>query len=429
MNSDSQEILYTRRHSRWYEIVLLSYIFQFITGSICIIALSAVPIWGLRFWEAGDTNIQTSLLAGIFSFFISTFSLRKLFRLPGSESVAYVLPIAISSFAIPVAIILLFRYSYSIQVFTTSFLVTLAWCYAGFFLGRRYRKVRYALLPFPGHKDLLKSNGALFKVIEEPNLRGQRFNAIVADFENPKISPEWEKFLAQCTLARIPVYSERRIREIVTGRVKINHLSENVFGSLLPSQSYEFIKRIIDLITAILIIPICIPFFILVSFFIKLESKGPALFIQPRMGFRGKVFRMLKFRSMYIDKHGSGFTDEKGDPRITKIGRFIRKYRIDEFPQIFNILMGQMSFIGPRPESYELSQWYEEDVPFFSYRHVVRPGLSGWAQVEQGYAAEVDGMKLKLEYDFYYIKYFSFWLDLLITFKTIKTILTGFGAR
>ena len=120
---------------------------------------------------------------------------------------------------------------------------------------------------------------------------------------------------------------------------------------------------------------------------------------------------------------------EENDPRITKVGKFIRKFRIDELPQIFNILIGQMSFIGPRPESLELSMWYELDVPFFSYRHVVRPGISGWAQVEQGYAAEVDGMNVKLEYDFYYIKHFSFWLDTLITFKTIKTILTGFGAR
>ena len=138
---------------------------------------------------------------------------------------------------------------------------------------------------------------------------------------------------------------------------------------------------------------------------------------------------MLKFRSMRIDMGGKGFTQGKDDPRITKVGKFIRKYRIDELPQIFNILIGQMSFIGPRPESLDLSIWYEKDVPFFSYRHVVRPGISGWAQVEQGYAAEVDGMNIKLEYDFYYIKHFSLWLDILITFKTIKTIISGFGAR
>lgn len=147
------------------------------------------------------------------------------------------------------------------------------------------------------------------------------------------------------------------------------------------------------------------------------------------MGFRGRPFKMYKFRSMRNDMIGTGFTQEGDEPRITRVGRVIRKYRIDELPQIFNILKGQMSFIGPRPESMQLSEWYEKDVPFFSYRHIVRPGISGWAQVSHGYAAEVEGMKVKLEHDFYYIKHFSLWLDMLIAAKTIKTILTGFGAR
>lgn len=420
---------FTRRHSRWYERILLSYFFQFITGGLVLVLSSAIPIWGIKFWTSQDPNLVTSLSASLVAFFVATFSLRKIFRLPGSESVAYVLPVTFICYSIPIGLILFFRTSYSIQIFVVGFTVTLLWCFAGFFLGRRYRLTRYAILPFGGSVELEKNHGALFKILEIPNLEGQRFNGIVADFDSPMITPEWEKFLAQCTLARIPVYSEKKIRESVTGRVKINHLSENIFGSLLPSQFYEYIKRWIDFIVALFSIPLMLPFFLIVSILIKLESKGPALFIQPRMGFRGKVFPMFKFRSMYVDKKGGGFTNPEDDPRITVVGKIIRKYRIDELPQIFNILIGQMSFIGPRPESYELSKWYEEDVPFFAYRHVVRPGISGWAQVEQGYAAEVDGMKVKLEYDFYYIKNFSFWLDLLITFKTVKTILTGFGAR
>lgn len=420
---------FTRRHSRWYERILLSYIFQFISGGVVLVVSSAIPIWGIKFWTSQDPNLVTSLSASLIAFFIATFSLRKIFRLPGSESVAYVLPVTFICYSIPISLILFFRTSYSIQIFFVGFTITLLWCFAGFFLGRRYRLTRYAILPFGGSVELFKSHGALFKILEIPNLEGQRFNGIVADFDSPMITPDWEKFLAQCTLARIPVYSEKKIRESVTGRVKIDHLSENIFGSLLPSQFYEYIKRGIDFLVALTLIPIMFPFFLIVSILIKLESKGPALFIQPRMGFRGKVFPMFKFRSMYVDRKGEGFTNPEDDPRITVIGKVIRKYRIDELPQIFNILIGQMSFIGPRPESYELSKWYEDDVPFFAYRHVVRPGISGWAQVEQGYAAEVDGMKVKLEYDFYYIKNFSFWLDLLITFKTVKTILTGFGAR
>lgn len=420
---------FTRRHSRWFERILLSYLFQFFSGGLVLIIASAIPIWGFQFWKSNDPNLLTSLTTSLISFLIATFSLRKLFRLPGSESVAYVLPVTIVCFAIPLGFILFLRATYSLQIFLVGFLVTLFWCYAGFFLGRRYRLIRYAILPSNSSQDLLTSHGALFSILKFPDLGGQRFNAIVADFNSPMLTPDWEKFLAQCTLARIPVYSEKKIREFITGRVKIDHLTENVFGSLLPSDLYESIKRCIDFVSSTFLIPILFPFFILIAILIKLESKGPALFIQPRMGFRGKVFPMLKFRSMYIDKKGTGFTNGTDDPRITKIGKIIRKYRIDELPQILNIWIGQMSFIGPRPESFELSQWYEKDVPFFAYRHVVRPGISGWAQVEQGYAAEVEGMNIKLEYDFYYIKNFSFWLDLLITFKTIKTIFTGFGAR
>jgi lipopolysaccharide/colanic/teichoic acid biosynthesis glycosyltransferase len=118
-----------------------------------------------------------------------------------------------------------------------------------------------------------------------------------------------------------------------------------------------------------------------------------------------------------------------GDPRITKVGKVLRRFRIDELPQIFNILKGEMSWIGPRPEPEILTHWFTAELPFYRYRHVVRPGISGWAQVNQGYVSGLDGIGEKLQYDFYYIKYFSPWLDILILFRTIKTMLTGFGSR
>src|SRR5690606_4992765 len=151
-----------------------------------------------------------------------------------------------------------------------------------------------------------------------------------------------------------PVYHTRQIRESLTGRVKIDHLSENEFGALLPSDLYRYIKRLIDLISALILIPVFSPFFLLLVLFIRLESHGPALFVQRRMGYRGRTFPMLKFRSMYIDRVGGKYTQDANDPRVTRMGRFLRRYRIDELPQVFNVLIGQMSFIGPRPESNEL---------------------------------------------------------------------------
>ncbi|HXG99935.1 MAG TPA: sugar transferase, partial [Sphingomicrobium sp.] len=128
------------------------------------------------------------------------------------------------------------------------------------------------------------------------------------------------------------------------------------------------------------------------------------------------------------DERSAAMTGD-GDDRITRLGAFLRRSRIDELPQIFNILKGEMSWIGPRPEAAVLSSWYTGEIPFYRYRHVVRPGISGWAQVNQGHVAHVDEVHEKLQFDFYYIKYFSPWLDTLILFRTIKTILTGFGSR
>jgi lipopolysaccharide/colanic/teichoic acid biosynthesis glycosyltransferase len=152
------------------------------------------------------------------------------------------------------------------------------------------------------------------------------------------------------------------------------------------------------------------------------------------MGYRGRTFRVAKFRTM---GHASGQTDldrdgamtKDDDPRVTKLGRFLRRTRIDELPQILNILKGEMSWIGPRPEAVVLSRWYEGELPFYRYRHIVPPGITGWAQVNQGHVSDLDQVNHKLHYDFYYITNFSPWLDILILIRTARTVLTGFGSR
>jgi len=151
------------------------------------------------------------------------------------------------------------------------------------------------------------------------------------------------------------------------------------------------------------------------------------------MGYQGQPFRMYKLRTMTVapaaeDARLAAITQDEDD-RVTRIGRHLRRYRIDELPQIFNIFRGEMSWIGPRPEAVPLSRWYEAELPFYRYRHIVRPGITGWAQVRQGHVAEVEDVLWKLQYDFYYIKNFSFWLDLLILARTARTVLSGFGAR
>ena len=372
---------------------------------------------------------SNTILACLLAFIVVSLTLRRVGRFPGAGVSSYIAPTVSVAYLVAVAILFFAREEYTRQVLFTSFALSLGWFYLAFFLGRRYRRMKLAVVPV-GKVDTLQPTSHIeLRYLTDINLAGVRFDGVVADLRAGDLSPEWEKFLARCTLAHIPVYHVTQIRESITGRVEITHLSENEYGALLPSGFYNGFKRIVDLLAGLALLPLLALPMLITAWLIRRDSPGPALFVQTRMGYRGRPFKVYKFRTMYCDRKGRGFTDGEDDPRITPIGRVLRKYRIDELPQLFNVIKGEMSFIGPRPESLSLSEWYEKDVPFFSYRHVVRPGISGWAQVEQGYAAEVDGMITKLQYDFYYIKHFSLWLDVLITLKTVRILFTGFGAR
>ncbi|MBS8269953.1 sugar transferase [Halomonas litopenaei] len=420
---------YERRHSRWYEKFLLGVYFQLLVGLPLVIFVPSLERWGWGFWNAPTDNRINSILAIGLAFCAIVFFLRRFTRFPGVRVAAYVAPTVTLAFLVVVAVLLFTREAYTRQVIFMGYLTCLAWFFSGYFLGRRYRQLKIGVVPVGNTLEMKSHSRIELRKLSSPEPDGVRYDAIVADLRSDSLGAQWEKFLAECTLSRIPVYHVRQIQESMTGKVRVDHLSENEFGSLMPSAIYSNVKRFIDLVGALLLLPLCAPIMLVTAVLIRKESEGPAIFRQKRMGYRGEAFEVYKFRSMYVGKTGKGFTDGEDDPRITRVGKFIRKYRIDELPQLFNVIKGEMSFIGPRPESMELSEWYERDVPFFRYRHVVRPGISGWAQVEQGYAAEVEGMIEKLQYDFYYIKHFSLWLDVLVLFKTVKTVFTGDGAR
>ncbi|MDN3522077.1 exopolysaccharide biosynthesis polyprenyl glycosylphosphotransferase [Halomonas ramblicola] len=420
---------YQRRHSRWYEVLLLGLSFHVLVGMPLAIMLPGLERWGWGFWEyLPDVRRNTMAAIGL-AFLASALTLRRMARFPGAHLAANIMPTVSVAFLICVAVLFFTREGYTRQVMFGGYLMCLAWFYLGYFIGRRFRRLKMALVPFGETHRLLGTRQVDLRLLERPDLEGIRVDGVVADLRAADLPPEWETFLARCTLCHIPVYHIRQVSESISGRVQIDHLSENEFGSLLPPLFYIGFKRAVDFIGAVLLLPLLLPVMAVVALAVKLDSRGPVLFLQPRMGYKARPFLMYKFRSMHHDMSGEDFTISEDDPRITRVGRVLRKYRLDELPQIFNILKGEMSFIGPRPESVSLSEWYEQDVPFFSYRHVVRPGITGWAQVEQGYAAEVDGMTRKLQYDFYYIKHFSLWLDVLIVLKTARILWTGFGAR
>lgn len=193
---------------------------------------------------------------------------------------------------------------------------------------------------------------------------------------------------------------------------------------------YLTIKYVWESVLVLVTLPLWLPIALLVSIAVRLDSNGPILFFQERVGKGGRVFRMIKFRSMKIESEQSGLRyATQNDDRITKVGRIIRKFRLDELPQLFQVLTGEMALIGVRPEPKQFVDQYANENPNYMQRHTFKPGITGWAQVEYGYAASGNETMEKLEYDLYYTKNISFALDMLIVFKTIKVILTGFGSR
>ncbi len=236
------------------------------------------------------------------------------------------------------------------------------------------------------------------------------------------------KSVAQMKLSGYKVVYMADFYERLTGKVPINFINNNwiiqsEFYSIYSS-FFQNSKRLMDLGISIIGLVLSSPVLLLTALLIKIEDRGPIFFLQDRVGVNGKLFKIIKFRSMKVgSEKGNKYTQE-GDNRITKIGNFIRKVRIDELPQFINVLKGEMSFIGPRAEWNKLVEDYEKKIPYYSIRHVVKPGITGWAQVEFRYGASIDDAFEKLQYDLYYIKHQSILLDFVIIFKTIKVVLS-----
>lgn len=190
---------------------------------------------------------------------------------------------------------------------------------------------------------------------------------------------------------------------------------------------YPLVKRGFEIIFSLALLFFTLPVLVTLAIAIKLESKGPVFYRQERVGYMGKPFYVIKLRSMYVDaeKNGPQWAT-KNDPRVTRVGRFIRKTRIDELPQLINILKGEMSLIGPRPERAVFTEKFAKQIPGFKQRLTAKPGLTGWAQVNGGYDVTPEQ---KFEMDMYYIKKQSFWLDLCILYRTVWVVLSGSGAR
>lgn len=221
--------------------------------------------------------------------------------------------------------------------------------------------------------------------------------------------------------------------ERLTGKLYLDGLRPSNFiysegFRVKPSQ--QIARRIVSTLTAAIGLLLFLPFFPFVVLMVRMSSPGPIFFRQTRVGMGGRNFSVYKFRTMRTDAEASGAKwATKNDPRVTRVGMFMRKTRLDEVPQLWNVLRGDMGFVGPRPERPEFVPWLSEQIPYFDLRHMIRPGLTGWAQVRYGYGATLAQSREKLEFDLYYIKHMTLGLDLLIMFETIKTIIRRQGAQ
>jgi lipopolysaccharide/colanic/teichoic acid biosynthesis glycosyltransferase len=430
------------RHDRSFSVgetsILARKRFQFLTALL----VGALVPWLLRDTvlpgDLFDPPVTNTLIGNLVAVALAFWMRLSVETYPGIRRSYVILPSALTGHGIVVFWFLATRFNYDRVGLVLGFLLHVLWLYTLYIYAERRVRRRIAIVPYGAIDSLGTIEGVDWFRLSRPRLHDARgCHAIVADF-SADLPDEWEGFLADAALAGRMVYQVKQLRESLTGRVELEQLSENSFGSLVPARGYFHLKTVIDFLAAAVLLPFALPVMGVAALAILLDDGGPVLFRQRRLGHAGRVFIAYKFRTMAMidlddgdDESGvrRALATDDGDPRVTRVGAILRRYRVDELPQMFNILKGQMSWIGPRPEPEVLTHWFIAEIPFYRYRHVVKPGISGWAQVNQGYVSGLDGINLKLQFDFYYIKYFSTWLDLLIFLRTIKTMLTGWGAR
>jgi lipopolysaccharide/colanic/teichoic acid biosynthesis glycosyltransferase len=381
-------------------------------------------------FQDGFGATEQTILATAFAYAVVWYTGRRLDAFPRPTfqgNLGYVAPMAGIAYATIAVILVLVRSEYSrVQLFGSGALA-LVWMTVIAQLRARYLTRHYAVVPSSLLRALPTLPTCRWLDFDDVQVSGIRVDAIVADL-GVDLTEAQVSALANAAIAGVPVLDRRFILETLTGRTPLGGLTPNEFGALLPSRQYLLVRRAIELALTILCLPVIMPMGLLVALAVRLDSPGPILFFQPRVGRRGRVFRMVKFRTMFRGAGGPSFTTT-ADPRVTRVGSYLRRCRLDELPQAINVLRGDMSWVGPRPEALTLDQQYVREIPHFALRGIIRPGVTGWAQVNQGYAHDHDEMRSKLEYDLFYHKHCSLWLDVVIVLRTFAVIFGGTGAR
>jgi sugar transferase (PEP-CTERM system associated) len=277
-------------------------------------------------------------------------------------------------------------------------------------------------------KDLLRNSGSIAETAKHYGVK----EIIVAIHERRGDSSALNELLS-CKLGGVRIVEQSTFFERITGEVRVDTLRASwlIYGDgFRQGWMRNLVKRIFDLTSAVVLLVVTLPIMLAVAVAIAFTSAGPLLYRQERVGQNGKTFTVMKFRSMGINAEAAGVPQwaKANDARVTPIGRIMRRTRIDELPQIFNVLKGDMSFVGPRPERPFFVDTLTKEIPFYAARHSVKPGITGWAQVNYKYGSSTQDALHKLQFDLYYVKNHTLLLDLLVLIKTVKVVLSGDGA-
>lgn len=371
-------------------------------------------------WKNGLTAVAALSLVPILSAF--TLSAFRRHRAPISVAIAVVL--VFFSFAVTLLSAMRIPLSYSGLLATLPVaMLAMSFSNIGF-----HRSISHhvGLIDFSNAQEILGMLGDGVTLIRDPEVDLSQFDTVLIDTEQHHTS-EWSNLLARCYLSGVDIMSWTTFIEIRMGRVDVASFDLSHLSYSLSQILYARFKRAFDITAVLLTLPITLLLAGFTAGYIFIRDGGPVLFVQHRHGFGNRVFRIYKFRTMY--KGTGGGATGKGDKRIIPGCRFVRRTRLDEIPQLYNILVGEMSLIGPRPVAHYVAKTSAKSEPKYALRTLVLPGITGWAQVTSGYAATTEEEINKLAYDLYYIKYLSFDLDLQILFKTVRTVLFGTGAR
>ncbi len=333
---------------------------------------------------------------------------------------------------------------YSRVALAGSFVVATVWMFIGIRIHLRSLVLRLGV-PEKRVIDLLASARAALRSVQITHVRADlietsdiealmALDGVVIDRYSEK-SEELKRVITWLKLRGTRIYSADHMHELLTGRLALSHTEDSFLDDSSGRIIYTLVKRLLDLTgAAVLLFVLAIPMAV-IALILRIERGGAtALFLQERVGLGGQPFKMMKFRTMRpalsaIGESTRSRVDGHDATRVTTVGHFLRRYRLDELPQLINVLTGTMSLIGPRPEWVESAAALFNRVPHYPYRHLVRPGITGWAQVTQGHVTDLSDAMIKLELDLFYVKHMSFALDLVIGIRTVRTVLTGQGSR